>query len=143
MNNRISGQAGVCGWLAYTPPAEVGQGSEVRAYGTGGFSIWLSSNNGGYGVPRARRTPARPLTIDQARAVARDVDRYISFDRDETCAGWVEAVIADLPVALQEAIDIAKKRTRELRALMDEAEDACEARGPGFNDAPDTPDISF
>lgn len=136
MPDRISTQAGVCGWLAYSPPAEIGKGQEVRAYGPGGFSIWTSYHDG-RSAPRQLRNP-RPLTFDEARAAAGDVDRYLAFDRGRTCRQWVDEIIADLPVALQEAIDVAKRRTRELRTMLDDAEDAADARTPAAG-----PEIPF
>lgn len=120
-SDHIAAVSGMCGWLAYSPPKEVGRGQEIAVYSSGGFSIWTSSGPSGNSAPRQRRFPARPVSFTEARAIALDVDRYLAFEvrpgQPHTCLKWVEAIIADLPVVLQEAIETAEKRTNELRVL--------------------------
>ena len=115
--DHIAARSGICGWLAYTAPPEVGKGHHEQSYGNGGFALIASQGNSGNSAPRPHHHRAVSLSFDEARRAADEIDAWMSFERGQTCREWVEAVIADLPVVLQEAIDAASERTTQLRVM--------------------------
>lgn len=123
MNKSISRQPGRIGPLTYTPPKELGAGKEIPAWGRGGFGFERAQSHARGSAPEIRgSTTCVPVTWARARAIADWIDHH--FDTDparpgapSTAREWVEAVIADLPAALDEAIGHADQRTNELRRM--------------------------
>lgn len=118
----IACQTGRIGPLAYTPPEELGQGREVRGYGRGGFALVLTDGPSDNSAPMPVQRVV-PLSFAQARLVANDMQTRwpLAFTamRDQPLGplAWVEQIIADLPLALEKAIDAAAERVTELRVM--------------------------
>jgi hypothetical protein len=123
MSKSISRTPGRIGPLTYTPPKELGSGKEIPSWGVGGFGFDRGRQSGGTAPEIAGASGVcHPLSYGTARAVADFIDRMFATNRSRSggvtsAREWVEAIIADLPIALDEAIQTADKRTNELRLM--------------------------
>jgi hypothetical protein len=113
----ISQRAVKMGWLVYTPPKELGDGRQIPAWGPGGFGLWLGGSGSSHELRVQGSGTTRALSFAQARAAADEVDRWLKFERSQTARETVEAIIKDLPVALDRAIQVADARTGQLREM--------------------------
>lgn len=118
----ISRTPGRIGPLTYTPPKELGRGNEIPSWGQGGFGFERGTHYNGHAPEIVGSGNVVPLSYSSARAVADWIDGMFGAHRSRngnpaTAREWVEAIIADLPIALDEAIQTADKRTNELRMM--------------------------
>jgi hypothetical protein len=125
-SDSIAAQPSMCGWMAYTPPKEIGQGREIPSWPVG-FSIYRQGHHDGNSPRMATRT----LSYGEALRMAEIVDEWLTFEhrRSEprTCVQWVRAIIAEIPKVYGEALESANERVSLLREARAGAEGAAEA----------------